>query len=159
MTTLVQITDTHIVERGALLYGVADTAHHDTMEYLLMFASVAWALTGIGAAYFFYAKRPDLPGKIAAKTKNIYELLYNKYYVDEIYDAVFVRGCVALANWFWKVWDVIVIDGAVNGLGTVVRMTAGGLAKLQTGQVQSYALAIVIGAVALVAYVATRAAF
>jgi NADH-quinone oxidoreductase subunit L len=133
--------------------------HHGMIEYILMAASVAWALTGIAGAYFFYAKRPDLPGKIADKMKHFYELLYNKYYIDEIYQAVFIDGSVALAEHFSKFWDVVVINGAVNSVGFVVKKIGGGFAAVQAGQVQGYALAITLGAVALVAYVATYVVF
>ncbi len=132
---------------------------HGAIEYILMVASVLWALTGIAGAYFFYVKRPDLPGKIAAKMKNIYELLLNKYYIDEIYQAVFINGLVVLGEHLWRFWDVIVVDGAVNSLGRAVKRVGGGLAAVQTGQVQGYALAITLGAVALVAYVATYVVF
>ncbi len=130
---------------------------HSIIEYILMFASVGWALIGIAFAAFCYLKRTDIPAKAAASAKGVYELLYNKYYVDEIYDAVFVKGLVALSNHFWKFWDVVVIDGAANGLAKVVRATGGGLARLQTGQAQGYALAVAIGTVALLAFFAAHA--
>jgi NADH-quinone oxidoreductase subunit L len=136
-----------------------DAGHHDPTEYILMLLCVGYALFGILAAVYFYIKRPDLPGKIAAKVQGVYQLLYNKYYVDEIYGAVFVQGCINLATFCWKFLDVVVVDGAVNGTAKVVKSMGGGLAKLQTGQVQGYALAITFGAVALVAWVALVAAF
>jgi NADH-quinone oxidoreductase subunit L len=129
------------------------------MEYVLMVGSVLWALIGISVAAYFYLKRTDIPARMAKTWKGLYELSLNKYYVDEIYGAVFVNGCVALSRHFWKFWDVVIIDGAVNGLGALVRGLGTGLAKVQNGQVQGYALAIVLGAVILVAYVATYAAF
>ncbi len=138
------------------VHGAAQAgAHHDLFtEYLLMGLSVGVGILGICIAAYYYLKRNDLPAKFAAKAQGIYQLLLNKYYVDEIYGALFVDGCVALANHFWKFWDVVVIDGAINGTARVVRATGGGLAKLQSGQVQAYAVVITMGAAALVALVA-----
>ncbi len=127
---------------------------HDAIEYVLMAASVGYALCGITVALYLYVKRPDIPGKIAASFKGTYNLLYNKYFVDEIYGAVFVDGCVALANHFWKFWDVVVIDGLVNGMASGVRGVGAVFAKFQNGQVQAYALSIAAGAVALALLVA-----
>ena len=140
-------------------HAAAAGAHHDPAEYVLMFLSVAYALLGILVAYVAYILKPDLPRRVAAKVKGLYELLYNKYFVDEIYQAVFVEGALALATFCYAFWDVVVIDGLVNGTGFVVRSVGSGLRRLQTGQVQAYALTLLIGAVILVAYCAVVAAF
>ncbi|MBE0617989.1 MAG: NADH-quinone oxidoreductase subunit L, partial [Proteobacteria bacterium] len=125
----------------------------------LMFLSVAYALLGILVSYILYLARPDIPKAVAARFKAVYELLLNKYYVDEIYQAVFIDTCLALATFLWAFWDVVVIDGLVNGTGYLVRTVGGGLRQLQTGRVQGYALTILFGAVVLVAYYALTAAF
>ena len=128
--------------------------HHDPTEYLLMVASVAWALLGILVAFFFYLLKPDIPRRVAAKFKAVYDILLNKYYVDEIFYGVFVDGLIGLSNWCWSFIDVTIIDGLVNGTGALVRATGNGLRKIQTGRVQGYAATIVLGAIALVAYYA-----
>ncbi len=157
---------THAAAAAASVGGVAwaagagaDAAHHDPAEYVLMAASVLYVLAGISLAWFLYLARPELPKAIAAKVKGLYDLSYNKFYVDEIYQAVFVDGCLALATFLWAFWDVVVIDGAVNGTGKVVRSLGGGLRQLQTGRVQGYALTFLFGAVAVAAYFAVQAAF
>ncbi len=137
----------------------AAAAHHDPAEYVLMFLSVAYALVGILVAFFLYVLRPDLPKMVAGKCKALYELLLNKYYVDEIYQAVIVDTTLALATFFWAFWDVVVIDGIVNGTGYLVRAVGGGLRQLQTGRVQAYAATLLFGVVVLVAYYAVSAAF
>lgn len=136
-----------------------EAAHHDPVEYVLMAASVLYALTGIALAWFFYLARPELPKAVAAKVKGLYDLSYNKFYVDEIYQVVFVDGCLALATFLWAFWDVVVIDGVVNGTGNLARSLGGGLRQLQTGRVQGYALTFLFGAVAVAAYFAVQAAF
>jgi NADH-quinone oxidoreductase subunit L len=135
------------------------TGHHDVAEYALMFLSVAYALLGILVSYFLYLLKPEIPKAIAARFKQVYDLLYNKYYVDEIYQAVFIDTTIALANWFSAVCDGVVIEGLVNGTGRLVRALGGGLRQLQTGKVQGYALSILFGAVILAAYYAVMAVF
>jgi len=78
----------------------------------------------------------------------MYSILTHKYYVDEIYDAVIVWPIVQTSREFlWKFVDVSVIDGAVNGVGKVVRGSAGGLRHMQTGYVRTYAGWILFGGV------------
>ncbi|MFU8856038.1 MAG: NADH-quinone oxidoreductase subunit L [Deferrisomatales bacterium] len=149
----------HAAAEMAGAAGEHGAAHHDPVEYVLMFLSVAYALLGILGAYFLYLLKPDLPKAIAEKCRGAYELLHNKYYVDEIYQAVFVDTCLSLATFLWAFWDVVVIDGIVNGTGYLVRTVGGGLRQLQTGRVQGYALTILFGAVVVVAYYALMAAF
>ncbi|HEY3346331.1 MAG TPA: NADH-quinone oxidoreductase subunit L, partial [Nitrospirota bacterium] len=74
---------------------------------LVMGLSVAIGLFGALSAWFMYIKRPELPGKVAKAAGGLYTLLFNKYYVDEIYDALFVNPCKRLArNFLWAVVDV-----------------------------------------------------
>jgi NADH-quinone oxidoreductase subunit L len=133
--------------------------HHDPAEYVLMFLSVLYALAGIAFAYLLYLWKPEIPKAIGARFKQLYDLLYNKYYVDEIYQAVFIDTTVGLANWFRDFWDGIIIEGLVNGAGHLVRALGGGLRQLQTGKVQGYALTILFGAVIVTAYYALTAVF
>jgi len=139
--------------------GEGAAVHHDSTEYILMFLSVAYGLLGILMAYFLYLLKPEIPKGIAERFKAFYELLLNKYYVDEIYQAVFVDTCLMFATFCHAIWDVVVIDGIVNGAGYVAKAVGGGLRQVQTGKLQGYALTIVFGVVVLVAYYALAAAF
>jgi len=76
--------------------------------------------------------------------------LWNKYYVDEIYNAIVIQPYIALSAFFWKQVDSVLIDGAVNGVGELVRYTGSRVRRLQTGNVQVYALAMLIGAVCVI---------
>jgi NADH-quinone oxidoreductase subunit L len=153
-------------------------AHGGANEYLLMLASVAVALAGIWLAFQLYLKKPETPGKIAAAAPWLYRLIYNKYYVDEIYDAMFVNRTKDLgtalgvfdakivdglgvdgAGWLtcfgssvsiW--WDKWIVDGLVNLSGRLVRMLSYPVRMLQTGVISSYALLIVLGLIALLGY-------
>jgi len=108
-------------------------------------------LAGIALAYLFYIARPDLPAKFIRQVRPIYLFFYNKWYFDELYDAIFVRPAFALARGFWKKGDVGIIDGlGPDGLAEVSRGVARGASRLQSGYIYHYAFVMLIGVVALV---------
>ena len=125
-------------------------------EITMMAFSMAVAIAGIYMAYKFYMKRPELPEKVTEKIPVIYDLVYHKYYVDELYDAAVVEPIKNGSDFLWHGVDETVIDGAVNGSATTVGWLSGQLRKLETGFVQSYALAILIGAVLVTGYLIGR---
>ena len=127
--------------------------HHGTVstELLVTALTLAVVAAGIYLAYLMYGK----PGaQTAQQTANgiFYDISLNKYYVDEIYDFVFVRPFTALAKFFASIVDPWVIDGAVNGLAATVRGFSTVWRGLQTGNVQHYAAMFLVGALALLAY-------
>jgi NADH-quinone oxidoreductase subunit L len=149
------------------------------LDVLLMLISITVGALGWGLAWFLYTKRTDIPDRLAEKYKDIYELLLNKYWVDEFYEFVFVRGTKALAQALWgfdervvdgavngasqlviessdksSQFDLQTIDGSVNGLSVVIQFGARAFRLLQTGFVQNYVLAMVLGLFVIVtAYV------
>ena len=125
-------------------------------EITMMAFSMAVAIAGIYMAYKFYMKRPELPEKVIEKIPVIYDVVYHKYYVDEIYDAGVVEPIKNGSDFLWHGVDETVIDGAVNGSATTVGWLSSQLRKLETGFVQSYALAILIGAVLVTGYLIGR---
>lgn len=121
-------------------------AHSHFEEYLLMAISVAGALGGISAAAYIYLKRPSIAVNTVEKFKLIYTTLWNKYYVDEVYDATVINPIVNSSRSFlWKMFDNKIIDGLVNGLARSVGDVSSLIRKMQTGIVQSYALVMMIG--------------
>ncbi len=125
--------------------------------HALQAAPVWLALLGVVAAWYLYIKRPDLPGQIATRLSAIYKLLANKFYFDEIYQAVFAKGSRNLGNALWQVGDVAIIDGtAVNGSARVVGWMSGVLRHLQSGYLYHYAFAMIIGLSALLAWYVLR---
>jgi len=112
----------------------------------LMAISVAGALGGISAAAYIYLKRPSIAANTAQKFKLIYNTLWNKYYVDEVYDATVTNPIVNSSRSFlWKIFDNKIIDGLVNGLARTVGDVSSLIRKMQSGVVQSYALVMMIG--------------
>jgi NADH-quinone oxidoreductase subunit L len=129
------------------------------LELIMMVVSVVIALIGIGIAYLFYVKNPALPKMLAEKWKGLYKLVFNKYYVDEIYEILFINSLKNLGTALWKGFDEFVIDGTINGIAYFIGLLSGTMRKMQTGLVQNYAFSMVIGGVVLVAYYIVRAIF
>jgi len=109
------------------------------------------AIGGVLAAWFLYVKAPQLPAKIAQTFRPVYVLFENKYYLDNIYFAVFAKGTRALGTFFWKAVDTAIIDnGLVNGAAKLVGSVAGQVRRLQTGFIYTYAAAMVSGVLVLI---------
>jgi NADH-quinone oxidoreductase subunit L len=122
-----------------------------------MAVSIALALSGIALAWYFFVRNPAAADGVARSAGPVYTLLSNKYYVDEAYDAVFVRPATALSRGvLWKIVDAEVIDGAVNGTGAVVETGASWLRRLQTGSVRVYAASILVGVVLVLGFYVWR---
>jgi NADH-quinone oxidoreductase subunit L len=120
--------------------------HSHFEEYLLMAISVAGALGGISAAAYIFLNRPSIAVNTVEKFKLIYTTLWNKYYVDEVYDSTVINPIVNSSRSFlWKIFDNKIIDGLINGLASSVGDVSASLRKMQTGVVQSYALVMMIG--------------
>ena len=147
-------------------------------EYFLMFASIAIAVAGIWLAYEFYRTKKLAPELVAKKAGPFYRLLFNKYYVDEIYDALFVNRAKDLgvflgqvdakvidgvgvdgAGWLARFtstlsmwWDKWIIDGLLNFSAKLTQLLSFPIRFLQTGTFSSYALFILLGLAILLAY-------
>jgi NADH-quinone oxidoreductase subunit L len=121
-------------------------------ENALKGLSVAGGLLGILMAWALYGKESAIPGALAKNFSFFYKVSLHKWYFDELYDAVFVRPSFAIGRLFWQELDKGVIDGIVNGVATFFRSSGGGLRRLQSGQIQNYAMAMAIGAFGLVAF-------
>jgi len=167
-----------------VMSGVPETAavhfeHHTLFtEYLLMAVSVGIALLGLWLAYRLYLEFPRLHEKVAATWPRLHKLLLNKYYVDEIYDALFVnrikdlstgfglfdakvidglgvdgsawlaRVCSSISMW----WDKWIVDGLVNFVGKFTQLLSAPIRMIQTGVFSSYAVLILLGLAILLGY-------
>jgi NADH-quinone oxidoreductase subunit L len=121
------------------------------LELGLMVFSVLVAIGGIRLAYSLYVKNTSIPDRIADRFKGTYNLLLNKYKVDELYNYIFVDGLVhKTAKFLYTIGDVKIIDGFINGLAGAISSTSQSGRKLQTGYVQQYAFTMGLGLVVLV---------
>ncbi len=120
--------------------------------YLLSLVSVLAGLSGIFAAYLLYIKKVVIPEWLKSTFKPIYALSYNKLYVDEIYDFLIIKPLLAFFNFLWKIVDVSVIDGAVNGVASSFAFFSVKVKKIQNGMLMSYILTLSIGVAALLFY-------
>ncbi len=154
-------------------------AHHasEAVEFGFMGLSILIALTGIGIAYLFYIKKPELPKKFVENFQGVFHVVHNKFFVDEIYEAMFVTATKNLGTFLWG-FDVWVVDGIVNGarhftvyvseasgyfdrivvdgLVNVVGQTIEGIGylfrRVQTGYIQTYAFVMALGFIVLIGY-------
>jgi len=115
-----------------------------------MGVSVLIACGGIALAYALYIVAPGVPASFVARFPTLHRAVYNKWYVDEIYDFTFVNPCKAFSNFLWKGFDVVVVDGMVNGVASVVRGFSGVLRHVQTGFVHNYAFTMALGVVVII---------
>jgi NADH-quinone oxidoreductase subunit L len=140
--------------------------------------SVAIALVGFYIAFSTYYKKSDRADRVSAQFKGLYTALSNKWYVDEIYDALFVNRAKDLGTGLWKFdstvvdgvvngaasstvqsalgsgwWDRWIVDGLVRFVGGFLRTFSSFLRLVQTGYAQNYALVMVLGVLILIGYV------
>ena len=135
---------------GRFLEGVLGRAAHHlapSTEAVLVLAATLSALLGIGLAFVFYRRSPQIPVRLARRFPGVYRLLLGKYYVDEAYDTVVVRPLVRVAAWTYEHVDLPIIDGALNGSAAAAGLAGKGLNALQSGLVRDYALAFLLGAI------------
>jgi len=142
---------------GAAAEGAHGAEHAGMgLEIALMVISLAVAASGIFLAYRFYMVDPAAPKRLGEQMRGLYKLVFNKYWVDEVYNDKIVepirRGSITL----WQKFDAAVIDGAVNGVGRQIERAAGLLRQAQTGSVQVYAMVITLGLVVVLGYLALR---
>jgi NADH-quinone oxidoreductase subunit L len=128
-------------------------AVHDVPSWVPLAPTVV-GLAGIALAYILYMLAPGIPAKLAATFGGVYRFLLNKWYFDELYDAIFVRPAKALARVLWQTADARIIDGVPNGAASLASDVAAGAVRLQTGRVASYAFVMIAGLTVIVTMLA-----
>jgi NADH-quinone oxidoreductase subunit L len=152
-------------EAGILPGSIAAGEHHGFELFgiggLLLLVGASVGAAGIWLAHRWYVRDTEAPARFVTRIPlglgpGMYAASVNKYYVDDIYQLVFARGGVLLANVLWW-FDTRIIDGAVNGAGWLAQRVGGGLRMVQTGRVENYGLGMAAGMVlVLIAYLVTR---
>ena len=131
------------------LLGKFEMPHgHLSTEFALMGLTMTCVFASAYMAYFLYVVRPELAEKNKENFKKIYELLYNKYWVDEAYFKVLINPLVRASQFLWARVDIKVIDKVTYNMSDMVKNAGGGLRALQSGNLQIYALYILVGLVA-----------
>ena len=122
-------------------------------EFLLMCVSVGAAGLGWILAHVLYYMRPELPDKIANSLNGLYEAVAHKYYIDELYAAVFVKPLIeGSTRILWQGVDRNIIDAAVNDAGDAARHASDEVRHMQSGNIRSYAGWIAAGSAAVIAF-------
>ncbi len=139
---------------GALAVAANDpieAAHH--VPVYIKWLPLVLAFSGIALAWLFYVKRPSIPAHLAGIHREAYQFLLNKWYFDELYDFLFVRGAKFLGYQLWQKGDGKTIDGfGPDGIAATVLNVTRRVVRLQTGYVYHYAFAMLIGVAALVTW-------
>ncbi len=125
--------------------------NHDK-EWMLMAIAVFAAGATIFFAYMVYIKNKVLPEANDEKLTGIKKLIYNKYYVDELYDAVIRKPLDIISVFFYKFMDLQIVDGIVNGVGSTVKGISSVVRKAQTGHIGLYIFSMVIGIILILFY-------
>jgi len=157
----------------------AEEAHHSVaLEVGMAAVSVGIAVIGFLIAYTTYAKKSDRAERVAAQFKGLYQALLNKWYVDELYDALWVNRAKDLGRGLWRFdsrivdglvnetaagtvrsavgsgwWDRWIVDGLVRFAGGFVKTASWPIRLSETGYTQNYALVMIVGVLVLVGYV------
>src|SRR5471030_2605650 len=127
-------------------------AMHEAPEWAGLLPLVC-GIAGIALSYVYYVVRPDLPAKTVAMFKPLHTFFYNKWYFDELYDAMFVQPSLMIGRLFWKKGDGAIIDGlGPDNIAARSLNVAGVLSRFQSGFLYQYAFMMLLGVAALVTY-------
>jgi NADH-quinone oxidoreductase subunit L len=145
----------HVAPTGAIFMAPNNHVLHDA-HYAPKWVKVSpfvAMLIGFVMAMWFYIWNPEMPKRWAEAQRPLYLFLLNKWYFDEIYDAIFVRPAQALGRFLWKRGDENTIDGTINGVAMGIIPFFTRLAgRAQSGYIFTYALAMVLGIVVLITW-------
>ena len=131
-------------------------AMHEVPEWV-KWAPFGVMLTGLVAAYVAYIAKPGIPVAFAGAIGPLYRFVLNKWYFDELYNAVFVKPAMVLGRLFWNVGDIGIIDRfGPNGVAGVVARSSRIAVRLQSGYLNSYALVMLVGLVGAVSWVIAK---
>ncbi|MBI5639867.1 MAG: NADH-quinone oxidoreductase subunit L [Nitrospirae bacterium] len=126
-------------------------------EWMVMAISIAAGFAGIGLAYFLYLRRTDIPARLSEQFSWVHRILFNKYYVDELYSLILIRPTIWSAkNILIGITDAKVIEAIVNGVPNAIGSFSRQLRKVQTGLLQHYAMIMATGVLIIVALMLLR---
>nr|WP_319513008.1 NADH-quinone oxidoreductase subunit L [uncultured Cohaesibacter sp.] len=141
--------------KGALFTGAENHVMHESHDVPMMVKLAPFVMMAVGflVAFGFYILSPSTPKKLAERHNWLYKFLLNKWYFDELYNFLFIRGAKGLGSLLWKGGDEGVIDRfGPNGIAARVVALTSRINRLQTGYVYHYAFAMMIGVAILITY-------
>ena len=140
----------------APVFGGAGEAHHEVLfELAMMVVSLAIAGLGIYLAYNLFVLNIKGGAGYVERLPGLYRLLFNKYYIDEIYNSLIIQPIRRVSLRLWRDFDDGMVDASVNGAGGFVTLVGDAVRKLQTGYVKSYAVMMLVGVFAILLYLTT----
>ncbi|MDH5513870.1 MAG: NADH-quinone oxidoreductase subunit L [Gammaproteobacteria bacterium] len=146
-------------EHGAL---AAVAEHYHGVVSFVGHAFMGWAIylaiAGVALAWYMTLKNPGFADSMRRRFSAIYNVLVNKYYMDDFNQVVFAGGARGIGQLLWRIGDVVIIDGLlVNGSARLVGWTSGIVRKIQTGHLYTYAFSMIIGLVLMLYWFVFRA--
>jgi NADH-quinone oxidoreductase subunit L len=135
-----------------LVYVPSGGMDRGLLEIVLMGVSALLAIGGLFGAAWMYLWRPEMPEVFVSRCRDLYQLLSRQYYVDELYQRWVVHPLEQCARLLWRGLDVRIVDGAVNGVASLMEKGSRILRGLQTGLVFNYVLSLLAGVVLLLGY-------
>ena len=145
---------------GAAIFNGADNHILEEMHHVpfwVIQSPAVMMMLGFIVAWYFYIRHPETPRAMGRNPGYLHKFLINKWYIDELYDAIFVKPALWIGRLFWKQGDGRIIDGmGPNGVAARVVDISRGIAWLQTGYLYHYAFAMLLGIAALATYFMLR---
>jgi len=149
----------HFMEFMKPVLGHPEGHASEATEWTVMAISVVAGFAGIGLAYIMYVVKTEIPVKLARQFSPFYKLLFNKYYIDEIYSFLLIRPTIWVArNILIGITDGRIIEAVVNGVPSAIGGVSRQLRKVQTGFLQHYATIMAMGVLVIVALMLLRSA-
>lgn len=130
-------------------YKIPDPHHFDMHELALMIAAVVFAGLAIALAWNMFKKRGTVPSLDDTKMSKTQSVIYNKYYVDELYDAIIRKPLDKISDFMYKGFEIKVVDGFVNGIGNMTRLAGEGIKYLQAGTLGFYVFAMTLAVIVI----------
>lgn len=150
----------YVAERNDVL-GELGAEFHGPGGFLLhglLGLPVLLSLAGVAVAWYLYLRNPRLPERLRQRLMPLYTLLTNKYFLDDLNEKIIARGYRGMGQMFWRVGDVVIIDGAaVNGSARLVAWFSSVIRRVQSGYLYHYAFAMIIGLSVLLGWILVAA--
>ncbi len=130
-----------------------ETFLHGKIPFWFLLLTPVLVISAIPLSYYFYVKNKNLLEKIKDKNKSLYNFLLKKWYIDEIYELIFINPIKKLGSFFWKKVDENTIDRfGPNGISKIIKFISNKSVQFQTGYIYDYAFVMLVGLSALITY-------